>query len=106
MTPLNDRVFVKQAEAPDTAGDEGLIVMPETSKEDARPLEGDVIAVGPGRPLNPPVVFGERLVDRLPVCVKAGDRVLFARYAGTRIEHSEHGEILILSEKDLLGVVG
>ena len=92
IRPLHDRILVKRlAEADKTAG--GLYI-PDTAKE--KPVEAKVVAVGAGK----------RLEDgklRTPG-VKAGDKVLFAKYSGTevKIDGEEH---LILREEDLLAVV-
>jgi chaperonin GroES len=92
IRPLHDRIIVKRlAEADKTAG--GLYI-PDTAKE--KPVEAKVIAVGAGK-------RGEDGVVRAPG-VKAGDKVLFAKYSGTevKIDGEEH---LILREEDLLAVV-
>jgi chaperonin GroES len=70
------------------------IVLPDTAKE--KPQQGEVMAVGPGRVLDSG--------DRVAMDLKEGDRVLFAKYAGTEFKH-EDSELLILSEKDVLGVM-
>lgn len=92
LTPLGDRVVVKP-----TAREEVTrsgIVLPDTAKE--KPQRGEIIAVGQGR-LNDK---GERI----PLDVKAGDSVLFAKYAGTEFKLDDD-ELLILSEKDILAIV-
>jgi chaperonin GroES len=92
LTPLGDRVVVKP-----TARDEitkSGIVLPDTAKE--KPQRGEVVAVGKGR-------FDED-GDRVPMEVSAGDKVLFAKYAGTEFK-LEDEEFLILSEKDILAIV-
>jgi chaperonin GroES len=92
IRPLQDRIIVKRiAEEEKTKGG---IIIPDTAKE--KPLEGQVIAVGNGKVLEDGKV---RALD-----VKAGDRVLFNKYAGTevKIEGEEH---LILREDDILGVI-
>jgi chaperonin GroES len=70
------------------------IVLPDTAKE--KPQRGEIIAVGPGR-------VSEK-GDRVEMDVKAGDQVLFAKYAGTEFK-LEDEELLILSEKDILAVI-
>jgi chaperonin GroES len=92
IRPLHDRILVKRLEEMEkTAG--GLYI-PDTAKE--KPVEGRVIAVGSGKLLDDGTV---RKPD-----VKAGDKVLFAKYSGSevRIDGEEH---LILREDDLLAVV-
>ena len=93
LRPLADRVVVEPIEREETfAG--GALVLPETAKE--KPQQGEIIAVGPGR------------VDddgkRIAMDVKLGDKVLFAKYAGTEIK-IEDKKVLILKEADILAVV-
>ncbi len=93
LKPLGDRVVVKplQREEVTKTG----IVLPDTAKE--KPQEGEVVAVGPGRRLD----SGEIV----PLEVKVGDKVMFAKYAGTEIK-LENEDHLILRESDLLAIVG
>jgi chaperonin GroES len=91
VKPLRDRIIVRRiAEEEKTKGG---IVIPDTAKE--KPMQGKVIAVGAGRKEDGKV---------LPLGVKAGDTVLFAKYSGTeiKIDGEEH---LILREDDVLGIV-
>ncbi len=92
LKPLGDRVIVKAAAREETT--KSGIVLPDTVKE--KPQEGHVIAVGNGRTLD----NGQRQIME----VKEGDRILFAKYAGTEVK-IEGEEYLILSEKDILAVV-
>ncbi len=92
LKPLGDRVVVKPLSREEVT--KSGIVLPDTAKE--KPQEGTVIAVGSGRVLD----NGQRLTVEL----KEGDRVLFAKYAGTEFKRNEE-ELLILSEKDILAVV-
>jgi chaperonin GroES len=92
LRPLGDRVVVKPL-ARDEVTKSG-IVLPDTAKE--KPQQGEVLAVGPGRTLD----NGEKVALEL----KAGDRVLFAKYAGTEFKH-EDDELLILSERNILGIL-
>ncbi len=92
LRPLGDRVVIKPL-ARDEVTKSGL-VLPDTAKE--KPQQGEILAVGPGRVLD----SGERVTLDL----NAGDRVLFAKYAGTEFKH-EDDELLILSEKDVLAVM-
>jgi chaperonin GroES len=89
--PLHDRVVVRRIEEDERT--KGGIIIPDTAKE--KPIEGEVIAVGPGK-----VEDGKRIEPS----VKAGDRVLFGKYAGTevKLDGEEH---LILREDDILGVI-
>ncbi|MBM3269076.1 MAG: co-chaperone GroES [Candidatus Sericytochromatia bacterium] len=91
IRPLGDRVVVKVIKQEKTAGG---IVLPETAQE--KPQLGEVIAAGPGR-------LDEK-GNRMPMDVKKGDRILFAKYAGTEVK-LEGEEYLLLSEKDVLGIV-
>ena len=93
IKPLNDRVLVRRLEAKEQQ--KGGIIIPDTAKE--KPQEGEVIAVGEGR-----------LDDngkRIPMQVKKGDKVLFAKYAGSDIKLDDQDH-LILSENDILGIIG
>jgi chaperonin GroES len=92
LRPLGDRVVIKPL-AREEVTKSGL-VLPDTAKE--KPQQGEIVAVGPGRVLD----SGERVTLEL----KQGDRVLFAKYAGTEFKH-EDDELLILSEKDVLAVM-
>jgi chaperonin GroES len=92
IRPLQDRVIVKRvAEEEKTKGG---IIIPDTAKE--KPIEGTVLAVGNGKVLEDGSV---RSLD-----VKAGDRILFTKYAGTevKLDGEEH---LMIREEDILGVV-
>ncbi len=92
IRPLQDRIIVKRvAEEEKTKGG---IIIPDTAKE--KPIEGTVIAVGNGKVLENGTV---RALD-----VKAGDRILFTKYAGTevKLDGEEH---LMIREEDILGVV-
>lgn len=93
LRPLADRVVVEPIEREETfAG--GALVLPETAKE--KPQQGEIIAVGPGRVDDD----GERIAME----VSLGDKVLFAKYAGTEIK-IENKKVLILKESDILAVV-
>lgn len=92
IKPLGDRVVVEPIEREETTAS-GL-VLPETAKE--KPQEGKIIAAGPGR-LNEDGT-------RLPLEVKVGDRVLYAKYAGTEFKMNDK-KYLILGEKDILAVL-
>lgn len=92
MRPLGDRILVQ----PDTKEEvtRSGLVLPDTAKE--KPMEGTVISVGPGRVLD----SGERL----PMEVKKGQKILFAKYAGTEVK-LDNEEYLVISEKDVLAIV-
>mgnify|MGYP001548985010 CR=1 FL=1 len=92
IRPLNDRVLVTRvAEEKKTAGG---IIIPDTAKE--KPQEGKVVAVGPGK-------INEQ-GERTPLQVKAGDRILFAKYAGTEIK-IDGEEQIFMREDDILAVL-
>ena len=93
MRPLGDRVVVKPTPREEVT--KGGIVLPDTAKE--KPMEGKVIAVGQGR-VNEE---GKRVVME----VKEGDTVLYAKYAGSEIK-LDGEDVLIISEKDILGILG
>ena len=92
ISPLNDRVLVLRIDEDEKTS--GGIIIPDTAKE--KPQEGRVIAVGPGK-------FDEN-GKRIPLDVKKGDHVLFAKYGGNeiRIGGVEH---LIMKEDDILGII-
>ena len=92
VRPLNDRVLVVRVEEDQKTA--GGIIIPDTAKE--KPMEGKVVAVGPGK-------LDEK-GKRGSMDVRAGDRVLFSRYAGTeiKIDGVEH---LFMREDDILGVI-
>lgn len=92
LRPLGDRVWVEPIEREETTA--SGIVLPETAKE--KPMEGKVLAVGPGA--------RKEDGERSPLDVKTGDRVLFAKYAGTEVKHNGT-KYLIMRESDLLAVV-
>ena len=87
VTPLHDRVIVKAAAAEEKTA--GGIIIPDTAKE--KPQRGTVIAAGPGKKDE-------------PVTVKAGDTVLYGKYAGTEIQ-IEGEDYLIMRESDILAIV-
>ena len=93
VRPLSDRILVKRAvEETKTAGG---ILIPDNAKE--KPVEGTVVAVGNGK------VLPNGSVRKLDV--KAGDKVLFGKYAGTEIK-VDGVEHIILREEDVLGIMG
>ena len=92
IRPLHDRILVKRIEEEEER--RGGIIIPDTAKE--KPQQAKVIAVGDGKILE----NGKRV----PLDVKAGDRVLFAKYSGSEVQ-IEGEEYLILREEDVLGVL-
>jgi len=89
---LHDRVVVKRLEGEEKT--KGGIIIPDTVKE--KPQEGKIIAVGPG---------GRDETGKLiPLDVKAGDSILFGKWAGTEVK-IDGDDLLIMKESDVLGVV-
>ena len=92
VRPLQDRLVVKRLAEEEKS--KGGIIIPDTAKE--KPIEGEVVAVGSGK-----VLEGGKV---RPLDVKAGDKILFGKYAGTEIKvHGE--EHLILREDEVLGII-
>ena len=89
LQPLADRVLVKPIEKEEKT--KSGIYIPDTAKE--KPQEGEVVAVGPGRI--------DETGKRIPMDLKVGDRVIYAKYGGTEIKVDEE-EMMILRESDIL----
>ena len=87
ITPLADRVIIQQAEAETTTA--SGIIIPDTAQE--KPQEGTVIAVGKGTKDN-------------PMTVKAGDNILYSKYAGTELKHNG-SDYMIMKESDILAII-
>ena len=92
VKPLNDRVLVQRVEELQVT--KGGIFIPDTAKE--KPVEGKVIAVGPGK-------VNEQ-GTRVPLNLKEGDRILFGRYSGSEIK-IEGQEYLMMREEDILAII-
>ena len=92
LRPLHDRVVVRRKEEERTSA--GGILIPDSAAE--KPIEGEIIAVGKGKPLD----NGE--IRRLDV--KVGDRVLFGKYSGTEVKISDE-KLLVMREDDIMGVI-
>jgi chaperonin GroES len=90
--PLHDRVLVRRVEAEEKT--RGGIIIPDTAQE--KPMEGEVVAVGPG-------ARGEDGAVQ-PLDVKAGDRVLFGKWSGTEVK-LDGEDLIIMKESDLMGVI-
>jgi chaperonin GroES len=90
--PLHDRVLIRRMEQ--EAMTKGGIMIPDTARE--KPMEGEVLAVGPG-------ARGEDGTVR-PLDVNVGDRVLFGKWSGTEIR-LEGEELMIMTESDIMGLV-
>ena len=89
LQPLADRVLVKPVEKEEKT--KSGIYLPDTAKE--KPQEGEVLAIGPGKMTDDG--------KRLPLDLKVGDRVIYAKYGGTEIKVDED-ELIILRESDIL----
>ncbi len=92
LTPLGDRVVLKQLVAEETT--KSGIVLPGQSKE--KPQQAEVIAVGPGG-----VVDGKEIKME----VKAGDQVIYSKYSGTEVKLDEEEEYIIVRQNDILAVI-
>lgn len=92
IKPLGDRVIVRPAEEKEVK--KGGIIIPDTAKE--KPQEGEVIAVGPGKV--------DETGKKIPMDVKAGDKILYGKYSGTEIKIDDK-EYLIMHQEDILGIV-
>jgi len=91
--PLHDRVLVRRVEAEEKTA--GGIIIPDSAKE--KPAEGIVVSAGTGARNETGVVT--------PLEVKAGDRVLFGKWAGTEVKVGGE-DLLIMKESDILGIIG
>ena len=93
LRPLHDRILVKRLEEGDVK--HGSIVIPDSAKE--KPQEGKVMAVGTGKVTDDG--------KKLPLDVKAGDRILFGKYSDSEVK-LDGEEYLIMKEEDVLGILG
>jgi chaperonin GroES len=91
VEPLSNRVIVRPIETEEVS--KGGIILPDTAKE--KPQEGEIIAVGPGRVTDEGV--------RIPMEVKVGDRIIFAKYAGTEVKLNDE-KLMIMSESDIMAI--
>src|SRR5437867_11288864 len=92
ILPLADRVAIRPIEEAETM--KGGLYIPDTAKE--KPIQGEVIAVGPGRREKGEVV---------PMELKVGDRVVYGKYSGTQVE-LEGDEIILIKESDVIAKLG
>jgi len=90
--PLADRVVIRPME--ETATMKGGLYIPDTAKE--KPIQGDVLAVGPGRREKGEVV---------PMELKVGDRVVYGKYSGTQVE-LDGEEVILIKESDVIAKLG
>ncbi|MCQ8180838.1 co-chaperone GroES [Methylomonas sp. SURF-1] len=93
IRPLHDRVVVKRVEEETKTA--GGIVLPGSAAE--KPSEGEVLAVGSGKPLDNGQVR--------PMAVKVGDKVLFGKYSGTEVK-VDGEQYIVMREEDIMGVLG
>ncbi|NLV74781.1 MAG: co-chaperone GroES [Chloroflexi bacterium] len=93
LKPLADRVVVQPLEQEEVTS--FGIILPETAKE--KPQKGTVVAVGPGKRDDKGAL--------IPMEVKVGDVVLYAKYAGTELKLQENQPVLVLRESDILAIV-
>ncbi|WP_394730565.1 co-chaperone GroES [Altererythrobacter sp. GH1-8] len=91
--PLHDRVVVRRIEADQKTA--GGIIIPDSAQE--KPSEGEIVAVGEGA--------RDDDGDRIPLDVKAGDRVLFGKWSGTEVK-IDGEDLLIMKESDIMGILG
>jgi len=92
VRPLHDRLIVQRLEEEERT--KGGIIIPDTAKE--KPIEGKVIAVGTGK--------NKKDGTKIPLEVKRGNRVLYAKYAGTEVK-IDGEEYLIMKEDDILAII-
>jgi chaperonin GroES len=90
--PLHDRVVVRRVEQEEKTA--GGIIIPDTAKE--KPMEGEVIAVGPGG--------RDESGKLIPIDLKPGDRILFGKWSGTEVK-IDGEELLIMKESDVMGII-
>jgi chaperonin GroES len=90
--PLHDRVVIRRVEAEEKTL--GGIIIPDTAKE--KPMEGEVVAVGPGA--------RDESGKVQPLDVKSGDRVLFGKWSGTEVK-LDGEDLIIMKESDIMGII-
>ena len=95
LTPLEDKIIVKQAAAEAQTQTASGLYIPDNAKE--KPQQGEVLAVGPGR--------RDDKGERIPMDVKVGDKVLYSKYGGTEV-HYEGEDYLIVGARDILAILG
>ena len=92
LTPLHDRILVRRVEESETT--RGGLIIPDTAKD--KPQEGEVVSAGKGKTTEEGKVR--------PLDVKAGDRILFGKYAGTEVK-LDGEDLLIMREEEVLGII-
>lgn len=90
--PLHDRVLVRRASNDEKT--KGGIILPETAQE--KPMEGEVIATGSG--------YINDNGDKRPLDVKAGDKIVFSKWAGTEVT-IDGEELMVMKESDIIGII-
>jgi chaperonin GroES len=95
IKPLADRVVVEPLEEDVQTFAGGQLVLPDTAKE--KPQQGKVLATGPGRL--------DEDGKRIPMEVKVGDTVVYAKYSGTTFKTGDGNEVLFMRESDILAVL-
>jgi chaperonin GroES len=93
LKPLGDRVIVKPKEPEEVT--KGGIILPDTAQE--KPMEGEVVAVGPGKVSDNGT--------KIPMELKVGNKVLYGKYSGSEVKIND-GEFLIMRESDVYAVIG
>jgi chaperonin GroES len=94
LKPLEDRVIIKAVKEEEKTA--SGIVLPDTAKE--KPMMGEVVAVGDGK-------WDDEGKKRIPMDVKAGDKVIYGKYSGTEYKTKDGDELLILRASEILAVV-
>jgi chaperonin GroES len=92
VRPLHDRILIERVE--EKEGKKGGIIIPDTAKE--KPQEGKVIAVGNGKVTEDG--------KKIPLDVKAGDKILFAKYSGSEVKLDDK-EYVVMREDDVLAIL-
>lgn len=92
FTPLHDRILVRRIDEDETT--KGGLIIPDTAKE--KPQEGEIVAVGDGA--------RSETGERVPMDLKAGDRILFRKWSGSEI-NLDGEEMMIMKESDVLGIM-
>jgi len=93
LVPLEDRVVLKQLEAETTTAS-GIVI---PGKEKEKPQQAEVIAVGPGKTSDDGKL--------IPMQVKAGDQVVYSKYAGTEVKIDEETTYVIVKQSDILAII-
>jgi chaperonin GroES len=97
LTPIGDRIIVRREASDEKTA--GGIILPDAAKK--KPQHGTVLAVGPGK-------LNTKDGTRMPMTLKAGDKVLFTSWAGNEFDDKsgKAGEVLVMHEGDVMAVLG